>query len=79
MGRGELVIRVRFRNCKVAEMRGTEDDCEALFDRDETPPLIDYVQALDPEHAEFAMYFHADDDRWEDIAASETDPPTLST
>lgn len=78
--RDQLVIRVRFRNGTVREMRGTEEDCEALFDKDLNPPLIDYVQALDPAVEEFAMYFHNDDDRWADFHSGDdrTDPPRLS-
>lgn len=78
--RDQLVIRVRFRNGTVREMRGSETDCEALFDHDTYPPLIDYVQALDPKVQEFAMYFHTDDDRWADFASGDdrTEPPRLS-
>lgn len=78
--REQLIIRVRFRNGTVREMRGSENDCERLFDQDLYPPLIDYVQALDPVVAEFAIYFHSDDDRWADVGLGDdrTEPPMLS-
>ena len=59
----ELIIRIRFRSGAVSEERGTELQVEALIDEDESR-LIDYVQTLDIESGEFALFVHENDPNW---------------
>ena len=64
--RRHLVIRVKFRNGTVRERTGTEAMVEELFERDDER-LIDYVQGLDAQLNEFAIWLHDDDVRWQGI------------
>lgn len=61
--RRHLVIRVKFRNGTVRERVGTELMVEQLFEKDDER-LIDYVQGLDAQLNEFAIWLHDDDQRW---------------
>lgn len=63
----DLVIRIRFRTGGVAEERGTEEDCYALFAQDEKEELLDYVIALKPETGEYALFTHENDHRYDGI------------
>ena len=64
--RRHLVIRVKFRNGTVRERVGTELMVEQLFEKDDER-LIDYVQGLDAQMNEFAIWLHDDDLRWQGI------------
>lgn len=64
--RRHLVIRVKFRNGTVREKVGTELMVEQLFEHDDDR-LIDYVQGLDAQLNEFAIWLHDDDLRWQGI------------
>ena len=59
----QIVIRIKFRSGAVSEERGTVEDIEALFDRDDDR-LIDYVMGLDVLLNEFAVWMHEDDPNW---------------